>query len=369
MNTNTYDTIVIGAGQAGLAAAYHLKRSGRSFLIVDAADRVGSSWQDRWDSLRLFTPATYDSLPGTKCPGGHGFPTKDELLDYFEQYVARFDLQVRLRTPVDGLFRDGDLFQVTSDRESFTAANVIVATGAHRSPKQPAFADELAPEIRQLHSADYRNPGQLQPGTVLIVGAGNSGAEIAVELGPSHPVLLSGRNVGYLPIDIRGWQGRLGMPVIWWMWEHILTTEKKAGRKAQAQVLEGHGDVLIRLKEKDLVAAGIERVARITGIVGGRPTTEDGVVLDVANVIWCTGFKPDLAWIDLPGLDTSGRLESRRGEVIGQPGLYVLGQEYDYKYNSFTVGGVGGIAEHVVKRLPLPGSPSPRSEVQSQALE
>jgi putative flavoprotein involved in K+ transport len=202
-----------------------------------------------------------------------------------------------------------------------------------------------------MHTADYRNPGQLQPGTVLIVGAGNSGAEIGVEVGKTHKVLLAGRNVGYLPIEMRGWQGKLLFPLIWWVWEHILTEDKKPGRKVQAEALEGHGEFLIRQKEKDLLAVGIERVPRITDVVDGRPHTEDGVMLDVANVIWCTGFTPDFSWIDLPGLDSSGRIATERGCVTGQPGLYVLGQEFQYMFNSHTVGGVGKDAAYVVRQI------------------
>jgi putative flavoprotein involved in K+ transport len=346
-----YETVVIGAGQAGLSAGYHLAKRGKPFVILDASDRVGGSWLNRWDSLSLFTPASRDGLPGAKFAGGYTFPSKDEMVAYLERYAEQFELPIRLETRVDGLFREGDGYRVTAGSESFLADNVILATGVHRAPKVPAFASELSPEIVQLHTADYRNPGQLQPGTVLIVGAGNSGAEIGVEVGKTHKVLLAGRNVGYLPIEMRGWQGKLLFPVIWWVWEHILTEEKKPGRKVQAEALEGHGEMLIRQKEKDLLAVGIERIARIADVVDGRPQTEDGVLLEVANVIWCTGFKSDFAWIDLPGLDSSGRVASERGCVIGQPGLYVLGQEFQYMFNSHTVGGVGKDAAYVVRQI------------------
>lgn len=346
--TTTYDTIVIGAGQAGLAAGHHLATRGKPFLILDGADRVGGSWLNRWDSLTLFTPSIRDSLPGLELGDGYRFPTKDEMVGYLERYAEHHRLPIRLDTPVDGVFREGDCFRVTSGVESFLAANVILAVGSHRRPRTPDFAGDLSPETVQLHSADYRNPDQLRPGTVLLVGAGNSGAEIAVDLGRTHRVLLSGRNVGYLPIDIRGWQGRTLFPVVWWVWENVLTERRRPGRKVQAEALEGHGEPLIRQKEKDLVAAGVERVPRVTGVVDGRPQTEDGAVLTVDNVIWCTGFTSDFAWVDLPGLDSSGRLPSERGCVTGQPGLYVLGQEFQYMFNSHTVGGVGKDAAYVV---------------------
>jgi putative flavoprotein involved in K+ transport len=351
MNETTYDTIVIGAGQAGLSAGYHLAKRGKPFLILDSASRAGGSWANRWDSLRLFTPASRDSLPGLEIGGGYTFPTCEEVLGYMERYIDHFDLPVRLGVAVDGLFRVGDRFRVTAGAEAFEADNVILAIGAHRVPRTPPFAAELDRGIVQLHSVDYRNPGQLAPGTVLIVGAGNSGAEIGVEVAKTHPVLLAGRNVGQLPIDMRTWQGKLMFPLIWWMWEHVLTEKKKPGRKVQAEALLGHSEPLIRQKEKDLEAAGITRTSRITGVVDGRPQNEDGEVLEVANVIWATGFSADFGWIDLPGLDSTGRLDTDRGAVRGQPGLYVLGQEFQYMFNSHTVGGVGKDAAYVVQQL------------------
>ena len=360
MNETTFDTIVIGAGQAGLSAGYHLAKRGKPFLILDAEDRVGGSWLNRWDSLKLFTPASRDSLPGLEYGGGYTFPTRYELLDYMERYVEHFDLPVRLGVRIDGVFREGDGFRVTAGDEVFDTTHVILATGAHRVPKVPAVAAGLGDDIVQLHSADYRNPEQLNPGTVLIVGAGNSGVEIGVEVAKTHPVLLAGRPVGEIPIDMRTWQGKLMFPLIWWAWEHVITEKKKPGRKVQAEVLDGHGEPLIRQKEKDIKKAGITRTSRITGVVGGRPQTEDGEVLDVTNVIWATGFESDFAWLELPGLDSSGRLDTDRGAVKGQPGLYVLGQAFQFMFNSHTVGGVGKDAAYVVQQLDRQATPARR---------
>lgn len=353
MNEHTYDTIVVGAGQAGLAAGYHLSRSGRSFVILDAGNQVGGSWHHRWDSLTLFTPSMRSNLPGFAPHHGYEFLTSSELIAYLEEYVRRFSLPVRLGVHVDGLFREEDgRFRVTSGDQAFLAVNVILATGVHRVPRLPSFAADLADDIVQLHSSDYRNPGQLAPGPVLVVGAGNSGVEIGIEAARTHQVLLSGRAVGEIPIDIRKpLTGRIVFPVVWWVWEHVLTESRKAGRKAQAEAIRGHGEPLIRQKEKDITDAGIERVSRIAGVADGRPRTLDGEVLDVANVIWATGFRPGFDWIDLPGLDSSARLSTERGAVTGQPGLHVLGQEFQYMYNSHTVGGVGKDAAHVVRHL------------------
>jgi putative flavoprotein involved in K+ transport len=360
MNDNTYDTIVIGAGQAGLAAGYHLSRRGRSFLILDAGGQVGGSWRHRWDSLTLFTPSMRSNLPGFAPHRGYEFLTSAELIGYLEEYVERFSLPVRLGVHVDGLFREGDGFRVTAGDQAFLTTNVILATGVHRVPRLPSFAADLADDIVQLHSSDYRNPGQLAAGPVLVVGAGNSGVEIGVEVARTHQVLLSGRAVGEIPIDIRKpLTGRLVFPVIWWVWEHVLTESRKSGRKAQADALMGHGEPLIRQKEKDITEAGIERVARIAGVVDGRLRTVDGEVLDVENIIWATGFRPGFDWVDLPGLDSSARLSNERGAVTGQPGLYVLAQEFQYMYNSHTIGGVGKDAAHVVRHLDQ-RSPTPQ---------
>ncbi|HEY7043840.1 MAG TPA: NAD(P)-binding domain-containing protein [Nocardioidaceae bacterium] len=349
--SETFGTVVIGAGQAGLSAGYHLARLGRPYVILEGDDRVGGSWLHRWDSMRLFTPATHDGLPGMKFPKGSRFPTGREMADYLAEYAERNALAVRTGVRVDGLFREGDGFRVTAGATAYDADNVIIATGVHRRPRVPDFASALSPDIVQLHSADYRNPGQLQPGTVLVVGAGNSGADIGIEVAQTHHTLLAGRHPGQIPIDIESRQARMIFPVLWFVWTHVLTEKSKVGRKVQAERLEGHGDPLIRLKPEDIDRAGIERTERITGVVDGLPQTADGAVLEVRNVIWATGFLHDFSWIDLPGLDASHRLPNDRGRVDGQPGLYVLGQEFQYMFNSHTVGGVGRDAAYVVGDL------------------
>jgi putative flavoprotein involved in K+ transport len=356
-HTERVQTVIIGAGQAGLSAGYYLTRRGLPFVILDANNRIGDSWRNRWDSLHLFTPARYDGLAGMPFPApGQSFPSKNEMADYLEAYAKRFELPVRTGIKVDGLSRQGGHYLVTAGDRRFQAEHVIIAMALFQHPRTPTFATELHPGILQIHSRDYRNPSQLRGGDVLIVGAGNSGAEIGVEVARTHPVLLAGRNVGQIPIDTRNWQGKLMFPLIWWAWEHVLTEKTKPGRKVQAGMLQGHGDPLIRLKDRDLVEAGITRTARIAGVCEGRPQTEDGDVLDVANVIWATGFKPDFAWLDLPGLDSSGHLDSERGAVKGQPGLYVLGQDFQYMFNSHTVGGVGKDAAYVVRHLDRQGA-------------
>ncbi len=157
------ETVIIGGAQAGLSVGYHLKKQGRTFVILDANERIGDSWCKRWDTLRLFTPARYDGLRGWPFPASAwSFPTKDEMADYLEAYAARFDLPVRTGVRVDGLFKVGDRFVLTSDERRFEADHVVVASGACQTPRIPAFARELDPSIVQLHSSEYRGPSQLQ---------------------------------------------------------------------------------------------------------------------------------------------------------------------------------------------------------------
>src|ERR671913_1528216 len=205
-----FETVIIGGGQAGLSVGYHLKRQGRPFVILDANELIGDAWRKRWDSLRLFTPARYNGLTGWRFPApAVSFPTKDEMADYLESYAARFELPVRTGVEVNGLFREGDRFIITSGDRRFEAHHVVVATGTNQVPKVPAFADELRSSIVQLHSSQYHRPSQLQEGAVLVVGAGNSGAEIALEVAREHPTRLSGRDTGHLPFRIDGAVARL----------------------------------------------------------------------------------------------------------------------------------------------------------------
>ena len=205
MSKERFDTVVIGAGQAGLAIGYHLARQRSRFVIVDAGDWVGQSWDARWDSLRLFTPAHFTHLPGLRFPAQRRYrPSKGEMADYLRSYAARFALPVRLGWRVDQLSRDGDGYRICSAGRSLRADTVVVATGPAMRPRVPNVADKLDPAIRSLHSVDYRNPEQLRDGAVLIVGAGNSGAEIALDVAPTHQVILAGRDIGRLPISLGG---------------------------------------------------------------------------------------------------------------------------------------------------------------------
>jgi putative flavoprotein involved in K+ transport len=365
-----FDTVIIGGGQAGLATGYHLAKRDLPFVILDANERIGDAWRKRWDSLRLFTPARYDGLQGWRFPApALSFPTKDEMADYLESYAARFDLPVRTGVEVDGLSREGDRFIITSGNRRFEARHVVVATGTHQVPKVPAFADELLSSIMQLHSSQYRRPSQLQEGAVLVVGAGNSGAEIAFEVSRLHPTYLSGKPSGQIPVRHGPAAARFIFPVVRFVGHHVLTLGTPIGRKAQPGFIS-HGAPLIRVKLKDLAAAGIEQVARTVSIEDGRPALEDGRVLDVSNVIWCTGFREEFPWIDLPIFDENERPLQERGVVVGEPGLYFVGMPFQYAVTSDVLPGVGRDAEYIAKHIArnlTPRQPNDRSPVLAPA--
>jgi len=351
-NPQRVETLVIGGGQAGLTVGYYLARQGIPFLILDGHSRIGDAWRRRWDSLRLFTPARYDGLPGMRFPAsGDIFPTKDQMADYLENYAAHFNLPVRTGLKVDKLSREGDRFVVRAGDASFEAENVVVAMGSHQQARVPAFARELDPKIQQLHSLDYRNPGQLKDGGVLIVGVGNSGADIALEVARTHQTWLAGKESGHVPFRIETFAGRfIFVRLVRFVGHHVLTVATPIGRRLRPK-LRFTAAPLIRVKPQDLVAAGIERVSRVAGVKNGRPVLDDGRALDVANVIWCTGFSNGFSWIDLPIFGADGEPIYDRGIVPSVPGLYFVGLHFLYAMTSDTVSGVGRDAKRAVDAI------------------
>ena len=346
-----FDTVVIGGGQTGLTVGYHLARRDQSFVILDANERIGDSWRQRWDSLRLFTPARYNGLPNCPFPGvSWSFPTKDEMADYLQAYAARYGLPIRSGVQVDRLYAEGNRYVLLSGPHRFEADNVVVAMGNYQRPAVPQFAAELDPGIVQLHSADYRNPTQLRDGGVLVVGAGNSGVDIALDVAGTHQVWVSGRYVGHLPIRIEKSIARLFVwLVLRLLFHRMLTVTNPIGRKVQPLV-RSHGGPLIRVKPRDLVAAGIKRVPRVVGVVNGKPMLADQRVLPVSNLVWCTGFKPDFSWIDLPGFESYDPWQ-HRGIVADHPGLYFVGLLFLYALSSSMIHGVGRDAEHIARLI------------------
>jgi putative flavoprotein involved in K+ transport len=346
-----FETIVIGGGQAGLSLGYYLKKLGRPFVILDANERIGGSWRTRtWTSLRLFTPARYDGLPGWPFPApSWSYPTARETADYLEAYATRFELPVRTATRVDRLTKVDGRYVVECGEQRLTADCVVFATGFYGTPSVPDFAAELDPRIVQMHSSEYRDPSQLRPGGVLLVGAGNSGADIAMEVSKAHRTWLSGRDKGQVPVRIESRSARFVLPVLWFVASHVLTVKTPLGRKVRPHVLE-HGAPRIRVRSDDLRNADVEQVPKTVGVQDGRPVLEDGRVLDVANVIWCTGFRQDFSWIELPVFDGDGAPVHERG-VASERGLYFVGLDFLYSFTSENVGGVRRDARHIAKHI------------------
>jgi putative flavoprotein involved in K+ transport len=341
-----YDALVIGAGQAGLAAGYYLKRAGVRFALLDAGEEIGAAWKQRWDSLRLFTPARYNSLPGMPFPGDpYSLPTKDEVAGYLQTYAQRFDLPVRLGVRVKSLRAANGRYVISTDGGEFlTARSVIVATGGNRKPYVPQFAAALRSQLMQIHSSEYRRPSQLPKGGVLVVGAGNSGAQIARELAEDgRKVVLSGRETGSLPRRL------LGRDIYDWLWPTIMRppVDTVLGRRLMQGRLFA-GDPLIGISAKSLTHPGLEQAGKTIGVRDGLPLLDGGRVLtDIAAVVWCTGFHPDFSWIELPVLGLDGYPRHRRGIAYDSPGLAFLGMRFQFRLGSALLGGVGEDAAYV----------------------
>jgi putative flavoprotein involved in K+ transport len=352
MRDQQLGTVVIGGSQAGLAVGYHLMQRRLPFVILDDNERIGDAWRRRWDSLHLFTPGRYNSLPGMPFPGSPlSYPTKDEAADYLEAYARAFELPVRTGVKVDRLSRSGARFEVICGEERLLAGNVVVATGAYHRARIPPFARELDDSVVQLHSRDYRNPAQIQEGGVLVVGAGNSGAEIAIDLAPGHETWLSGRDTGQEPTRAGSVPDQLFTPIMWLMATR-LTVKTRLGRKLRDHFLDPpRGIPLGRVRRKDFAAAGVKRVPRVSGVKNGYPVLEDGRVLNVSNVVWCTGFTLNYDWIDLPFPIHNGVPIHDRGIVRSCPGLYFVGLPFQYSLSSVLLGGVGRDAEHIVDHI------------------
>ncbi len=341
---NQYDVAVIGAGQAGLTMGYELARQGRRFVILEAADSVGAAWRTRWDSLTLFTPRRYDSLPGLEFPGDpDGYPGRDEMVAYLESYAKAHDLPVRLGSEVRSVRTENGGFRLDlQDGAAVEADQVVVATGPFQIPRVPALAADLDSKVFQTHSVGYRNPGELPDGPVLVVGGGNTGFQIAQELAADRETHLSvGARQMPLPQRIGGrdlfwWLGRLG----------ILekSVDTKLGRRLSTR------ETLIGSSPRTAKRAGVALHGRAVGASGRTVVCEDGSTLDVAAAIWATGYRFDHTWIDLPIAGDDGTLVHRRG-VTDVPGLYFLGLPWQHTRGSALVGWVRADAEFIAARI------------------
>jgi putative flavoprotein involved in K+ transport len=350
---DSIETIVIGGGQSGLATSYHLKRLGLNHVVLDENERVGSAWRKRWESLRLFTPGRYNRLPGMPYPGPpRSLPGKDDIADYLESYAARFELPVRNGVKVDRITAEGDFYLVVAGDETFMADNVVIATGAFRNPRIPDFAASLNPDIVQIHSVNYQRASQVPGGPVLVVGAGQSGAEIALDMAAEHQVWLSGADRGEEPGRPGSVANRIITPIMVFAATKVINVANPLGRKVRDHFLyPPRGIPRAAGTRKRIHDAGIEWVGRTTGTKDGRPQLEDGRVLDVANVIWCTGFVTDYSWIELPVFDSYGYPVHSRGVVESHPGLYFMGLLFQRTLSSALLMGVGKDAEYIAAHI------------------
>ncbi len=349
------NTVVIGGGQSGLSVGYHLAQRQVPFVILDAGERVGDAWRNRWDSLRLFTPARADGLDGMRFPAPATYaPTKDEMADYLEAYVERFSLPVRLGTRVDRLSARDGLYMVASGDHIIEAENVVVAMSGWQKGRIPDFATDLDPAIAQIHSVDYRRPSQLPGGDVLVVGAANSGAEIALDLARAgRTVWLAGDHPGHIPFDVDAWFGRnIGTRLVGFLFHRVLTRSNPVGRKFIAKHY-GKGMPLVRTKPGDIATAGVRTVGRIESVNNRRPVTADGSAIDPDVIVWACGYTPGFSWIDLDIFE-DGYPRHHDGIVDEQPGLYFVGLPYLHAVSSHTIHGVGRdaarAADHISAR-------------------
>jgi putative flavoprotein involved in K+ transport len=343
--SQTFDVIVVGGGQAGLAVAYHLSRQDVDFLVLDAAAETGESWRTRWDSLRLFTPAEYDGLPGMPFPASDGdYPTKDLVADYLRDYAARFTLPIRLRCAVTRIEQVADGFIVHTSHGPLSTRQVVIATGPFQEPVVPRIAAGLPGDVVQLHSAEYRRPSDLPTGPVVVVGAGNSGRQIAEELTATHDVTLA---VGTAPPQLP--QRFLGRDLFWWLTRLGLMNKTIESRLARR--MRERGDLVIGTPLKRLRRAGVQIRPRLVSTTGNQVTFQDGTAVRASTVVWATGFRADYTWVDVPdAFDEQGHPHHQRG-ITAVPGLAFVGLPWQHTRGSALLGFVQSDAAWVAGQL------------------
>ncbi|MGH2825713.1 MAG: flavin-containing monooxygenase [Actinomycetota bacterium] len=338
------DVLVIGGGQAGLVMGYHLKQRGSRFKILDAGPEVGDTWRRRWDSLKLFTPAQYDNLPGMPSPAtADVYPSKDDVADFLRVYAERFELPVQVNRGVTSLTLDGGSFVAETDEETFIAKQVVVATGPFQVPFVPPIAKDFDQDLPQFHSADYRNPGSVPDGRILVVGGANTGCQIALELSRSRDVEISvGQRLPTIP------QRMLKRDVWWWGTKLGFTRVTRSSRLGERL---SERDVVIGGGLRELRKLGVRIRPRLTGAEGRTATFDGGESSEVDAVLWATGYRMDHSWIDIPGLrDGEGRIKQERG-VTPVAGLYTVGLSWQHTRTSALLGWVTNDAAFLADRI------------------
>jgi len=343
-----WDTIVIGAGQAGLATGYYLKKYGEDFIIIDEADRIGNSWRKRWDNLSLFTPAQFNGLPGLAFPAKKNYcPTKEEVAYYLERYANKFELPIKLNTKVLATSKVNSGYKIETSSGTLLCKRVVVASGYYAKPRIPEFANRLDKKIKQLHSSEYTNHHALPDDQVLVVGAGASGVQISIDISKYRPTMIAGKFTTKIPDAVFKYFGRS----YWWSLNNILTINTRIGRKVKATVMKGGGGPLVNVSPKDVKAAGIEHVPRVTDVRYGKPVLEDGRIISPAAIIWCTGFKPDFSWLEPSAMDEKSYPFHERGISSVLDGLYFVGMMFQFAMTSHLIGGVGKDAAFIAKHI------------------
>jgi putative flavoprotein involved in K+ transport len=354
-----FDVAVVGGGQAGLAAGYWLAKQGRRFVILEAGDSVATAWRKRWDSLVLFTSRRYDGLPGLAFPGDpDGYPTRDEVIAYLERYASEFNLPVQTNSHVRSLTVQKDRFLLDLGERRIRAKQVVVATGPFQVPRTPAIAGALASEVVQIHSSEYRRPSDIPAGTVLVVGGGNTGYQIAKELTATHDVHLAvGSRQTPLP------QRLLGRDVFWWL-SKLGLLEKSVDSRIGRRARDRGRDTLIGSNPRQVRRRGVQLLPRAVKAEGCMITFEGGSTLSPAAVVWATGYRTDHSWIEPPVVNDDGTARHRRGGT-DVAGLYFLGLPWQYTRGSALLGWVNADAHFIAQQISTKDEPSARTAASS----
>ncbi|UQA91556.1 ArsO family NAD(P)H-dependent flavin-containing monooxygenase [Streptomyces halobius] len=345
--TSRTDVVVVGGGQAGLAAGYHLRRLGLDFVILDAQAEAGGAWRHTWDSLKLFSPAAYSSLPGRLMPPqtGQTYPDAGHVVDYLTDYERRYELPLVRAATVRGVHRDGERLRVDSEAGTWQARFVISATGTWWRPFLPAVPGRDVFGGRQLHTVNYRRPQDFEGQRVVVVGGGNSGAQIAADLaGHAELTWVTQRPPRFLPDDIDG---------------RALFDVATARRRA---LDSGEADVGGVASLGDIVAVPPVRAARDAGLLKAEPmfthlallgpVWADGTSIEADAVIWCTGFRPALSHLVPLGLrDQRGHIPTDGTRALDEPRLHLLGYGDWTGPASATLIGVGRPAREAARQI------------------